>query len=1223
VSSEATDFTRRRLAISAELADALEQRADEEGAERESIFVAALVALLVRYSGRDDVSLEVAARGQAWRVQLRLDADPDAWQLFGRTALALSHSAGRDPGDSTDSPPSEVRTEQVLPGAVGGVRVLTRLDRSTPFGDADLVVDVEPHALDLHFRSTRFEDQAPARIAEHLRALVEGLARATGPVSAIPLVHGEERAWVLAQSNAANIDLEERLPDVMECFEEQVRSAPQAIALVDGPRQFSYRELDAAANALCDALRARGVGSGVHVVTYLERGAEAIIAFLGILKARGTYVPVDTSYPAARVAVILASARPRLVLTSASHAVALGALSTAEMPLALFFMESLQSSASARARPEVRVDDPAYLFFTSGSTGRPKGVIVDHRALGNYVRAARQAYGVTSRDRLLQAASLGFDLSLEEILITLTAGAALVVRSAGPIESVQAFFAECLAQRLTVLSITSALWHELTLRIADGSAQLPPGIRLVILGADVARPDILPIWQRATRGQVRLVNSYGLTETAIVATVWEASDAPLSGEWRALPIGRPLRNVSVYVLDAKGELAPVGISGEICIGGRAVARGYLDDEELTRSRFVRDPYVPGGWMYRSGDQGVLRSSGQLEFLGRADFRVKVQGVRVELGEIEARLREVRGVVEAVVVARSNPAGETQLDAYVMSSSSEVTSTGLRAHLEAVLPLAVVPTRIHVVERLPLTAAGKLHRRALAAAPPDSTRTPFIAPRTPLEKLVASTLAEVLGLEGVGLHDGFLALGGTSLSAVRAASVLGPRLGRRVAAQLFLECPTLGDICAAVARPASGSFDWLHPLRALQADALLASEIAPHRALPPHEGPLESVLLTGATGFFGAFVLAELLRNTRARVVCLVRAPSLESARARIATALSQRGCSVASDVLGARVSYVCGDIARPWLDLTPDGFQGLSADVDTIIHAAARVSMLLPYETLRASNAVGLQWVLRLAMMGRPKTLHHVSTVDVLADTDPSEPDALAERPAGASPALLTGGYGQSKWVAEKLVERARARGIQAKIYRPGRLMGHSANGAFNDNDFLVQLLDACGRIGTAPVLDVQVDITPVDAAAAALVRLASVGSDRHVLHLVHPQTLSWGELIETAIAQGYPLRLVPHARWSSALQELAAADEQTTFLEYLAGLSSAEIEASLRGGYAVDATRAALGRDFEWPPIDARLIATYLRAMSDAGRFWIGPRPRSSVSPLSSRSSSRLAASK
>lgn len=1213
--SPSDELVRARLRPASEMLEWLEQRAGEEGAPRRAIFVAAVAALFGRYTGRDDVAFGVRAAGREGTVHVRLDGEPDAWQLLGRAAIAL---ASLERGEHLDEG-AVAGPELSAPGVVGPVRVVVQLDPSEVPPSADLVVSVDGHALELCFRAERFEQIAAQRIAQHLRALLVGLATATGPVSSIPIVHGEERAWLLEQSNATRVDLEESLPNIVECFEQRAREMPEAVAVVDGERELSYRELDLAADTLRDGLRARGVGAGSRVATYLPRGVDAIIAFLAILKARGTYVPIDMGYPTGRVAAILASAAPRLVLTRLSSAAAVAAVSDGDVPIELYFIDDAPVSVAPRSRPVIRPDDAAYCFFTSGSTGRPKGVVVDHRALANYARAAVDAYGVGSTDRVLQAASLGFDLSLEEIVITLTAGATLVVRSAGPIESVQSFFDECTEQRLTVLSITSALWHELTLRLADGSVSLPPLIRVVILGADVARADVLPAWQRATSGRVRLINSYGLTETTIVATTWEAGTEPLSGPLRALPIGRPWRNVSAYVLDARGELLPVGVPGEICIGGQAVARGYLNDDEQTRARFVPDPFVRGGWMYRSGDRGAVRANGELEFHGRADYRVKVQGVRIELGEIESRLRELDGVVEAVAVAKTSPTGETEIDAHVMVSSPEVTSAVLTAHLRATLPQAAVPARVHVVDRFPLTPAGKIDRRALSAGPAQLERTPFVAARTALEKLVTTTTAEVLGIDQAGLRDGFLALGGTSLSAVRAASVLGPRLGRRIGAQLFLESATLGDLCSALERPIRDPDEAARVSQALLRDAVLAPDLAIGSERQRLTSGPDSVLLTGATGFYGTFVLAELLRETPAHIVCLVRAPSVEAARERVHKSLARRGCHVDPDALAGRVSWVTGDVARPMLDLAPDVYERTSASIDVIIHAAARVSMLLPYETLKASNALSVEHILRFAVAGRAKAVHHVSTVEVLADMDRHDPGALDERAAASSPGPLEGGYGQSKWVAEKLIEQARERGIRAIIHRPGRLTGHSLTGAFNDDDFLVQLLDACGRIGAAPMLDVAVDVTPVDAAARALVRLVKGEPSGARYHLVHPTPPSWGSLIENAVAIGYPLRVVPHSRWRSMLQDLTGRDERATFLHYLASLSGDEIEEFLRGGHSTQRTAAALG-SFSWPAIDAYLLSTYLRAMSDAGRFPLGRSPRvSSGVPSSRRSQDRF----
>jgi myxalamid-type nonribosomal peptide synthetase MxaA len=1166
----------------------------------QSVLVAAAVALLSRYAGRDEIALAAVARDGASRVvQVRLDGDPDSQELFRRVAVALS-SAARSEGN---------RIEQFVPGAKSAIEVCVTLDAPAAFAPADLTLNVSDRGLELLFRTQHFEAGAIERIAEHLRALLVGLVENPGPISAIPLVYGEERAWILDRSNVRAVKLDEDLPSFVECVERQAQKAPQALALITGSRSLTYRQLAEAASTLCQRLRARGVGSGVNVAIYLERGPDAVIALLAILKAGGTYVPLDTSYPVGRVAAIMARAAPGLLVTQASAVPAIGAFSSSDAPPTLLIDHAtdempVTSASAAGAASVVQPDDAAYVLFTSGSTGQPKGVVVEQRALSNYVRSAVDAYGLHAGDRVLQAASLGFDLSLEEVVITLTCGATLVVRSAPPIESVQAFFEECVEQRLTVLSITSALWHELTMRLADGTVVLPPLLRLVILGADAARPDVLVQWQRATGGRVRLVNTYGLTETTIVATTWEAGGQTLANDWRALPIGRPLRNVSAYVLDSYDQLAPVGVAGEICIGGLAVAREYLGDDALTRARFAADPYLAGGLMYRSGDRGILRSSGELEFLGRADYQIKVRGVRIELGEVESRLREFPGVIEAVAIPWKNHMAETEIHAQVLVSGPEVTPARLRAHLERVLPAAAVPARVHVADRFPLTPAGKIDRRALAESTRQLDRAEFVAAQTPLQKLVVSTLAEILGDQRVGLEDTFLALGGSSLSAVRAASLLGPRLGLRLRSQLFLEPRTLAEICAELERGDVGPRDLAPLLHLLETDAMLDPGIVVSTP-PKGSAPLGSVLVTGATGYYGAFVLAELLRETEANIVCLVRAQTPEAARARVEQNLARLGCAVEKSVFRARVSCLCGDMAEPDFGLSPQEFHGLSERLDAVFHIAAQVSMLLPYEVLRANNALAVHSVLKLATTGRPKTVHHVSTVEVLTDTDRRAAGALSERGTADSPALLDGGYAQSKWVAEKLIEQARQRGVTAYIYRAGRLSAHSSSGAFNEHDFLVRLLDACGQVGAAPVLDLVVDMTPVDVASRALVLLAKTAPSQATFHLVHPRPPMWASLVEIIIGLGYPLRTVSHSQWRALLNGVPVRETGATFLQYLAGLSQTELEASIRGGYESKAVSAALGSAFAWPRLDAELFATYLGALRGAGRFGLAPLER------------------
>ena len=1182
----------KTLVLSPEISRGLERLAAGSADSPQSVLVSAAAALLSRYAGRDEITLAVHARdGNSRLLQLQLDGDPDSTELFRRTAAAFSNAAQSDGR----------RIEHFVPGAKSAIDVCVTLEAPEAFAAADLTLNVGARAMELVFRTQHFEPGAIERIANHLRALVVGLVEAPGPISTIPLVHGEERAWILDKSNVAAVKLDEDLPSVVECFEGHAQKAPDALAVIDGNRALTYRQLDQAASTLCQRLRAGGVRSGVNVATYLERGADAIIAFLAILKASGTYVPLDASYPVGRLAAIMTRAAPAIVVTRASAVPAIGAFSASDAPPVLVLVDQTQSetldASATDAGGVANPDHAAYVFFTSGSTGRPKGVVVDQRSLSNYVRAAVDAYGVRAGDRILQAASLGFDLSLEEIVITLTAGATLVVRSAPPIESVQAFFEECVEQRLTVLSITSALWHELTLRLADGTVVLPPLLRLVILGADAARPDVLAEWQRATGGRVRLVNTYGLTETTIVATTWEAGTQSLNNDWRALPIGRPLRNVSAYVLDAHDQLAPVGVAGEICIGGLHVAREYLGDDGLTSARFAADPYLVGGRMYRSGDRGVLRSTGELEFLGRADYQIKVRGVRIELGEIESRLREFPGVIEAVAVPWKNHIGETEIDAQVMVSSAQVTPARLRAHLERVLPAAAVPARVHVAERFPLTPAGKIDRRALAASVAKADRAEFVAPQTAIEKLVISTIAEVLGDQQVGLRDSFLALGGTSLSAVRAASLLGPRLGRRLRSQLFLEPRTLGEVSAELEGGDTGPRDQAPLLRLLETDAVLDPRIVVD-ATPKQRAALQSVLVTGATGYYGAFVLTELLRETQANVVCLVRAETPKAAGARVEANLDRLSCAVDKSVFAARVSFVCADVGQPNFGLSADDFRALSEQVDAIFHIAATVSMLLPYEVLRANNSLAVASVIKLATTSKPKTVHHVSTVEVLTDTNRHVAGALSERDTAKSPALLDGGYAQSKWVAEKLIEQARQRGVSAYIHRAGRLSGHSSTGAFNENDFLVRLLDICGHVRAAPLLDVVVDMTPVDVASRALVLLAKTEPRQATFHLVHPRPPMWASLLESINGLGFPVRTVSHAAWRAILNEATASEAGATFLQYLAGLSQAELEASIRGGYESKAVSAALAPAFEWPRLDTELVATYVGALRRAGRF-------------------------
>ncbi|HEX5869932.1 MAG TPA: amino acid adenylation domain-containing protein, partial [Longimicrobium sp.] len=566
----------------------------------------------------------------------------------------------------------------------------------------------------------------------------------------------------------------------------QAASTPDAVAVEFEGARLTDRELDARAERVARALARLGTGPEVRVGVCLERGPEMIVALLAILKAGGAFVPLDPAYPPERLAYLAADAGLRIVVAREEVR---GRLPAGVRALCVDPADDGAGDDVPLAA--VRPGNAAYVVYTSGSTGQPKGVVVPHAALANHARAVGDAYGLRAGDRVLQFASPAFDVALEEVFPTLASGATLVVREARAMDSLASFLAFAREKALTVWNLPSPYWHELVDELRRSGARPPGSLRLLVVGSEAASAAALATWLRIGGADTAVRNAYGPTEATITATLYAPPAEGLPPHAATVPIGAPVAGVRAYVLDPRGDAAA---EGELCLGGAGVARGYLGRPSATAAAFVPDPFsaAPGARMYRTGDRVRLRG-GVLEFLGRLDRQVKVRGFRVEPEEIEAALRTHPAVREAAVVLREGGAG---LVGYAAADPAAVDGEALRAHLAARLPAHMVPDALLVLPSLPVTAAGKVDRRALPA--PAAVRAAGDPPREGAEARIAAVWQEVLRVDGVGRGEPFLALGGNSLLAAQVVSRLGHALGVELSVPALLEASTVAGLAAAVA-----------------------------------------------------------------------------------------------------------------------------------------------------------------------------------------------------------------------------------------------------------------------------------------------------------------------------------------------------------------------------------------------------------------------------------------
>ncbi|MBI5100065.1 MAG: amino acid adenylation domain-containing protein [Nitrospirae bacterium] len=647
-----------------------------------------------------------------------------------------------------------------------------------------------------------FDTDTIRRMAGHYQIILEGIvSNSDRRLSELPLLTEAEQHQLLVEWNNTATDYP-RDKCIHELFEEQVEKTPDATAVVFEDQKLTYRELNTRANQLAHYLKRRGVYPGIFVGVCLERSAEAVVALLGTFKSGGVYVPLDSAYPRVRLLFMLKDSRASVLVTQKQYLQTLPEHDAINVCLDAE-RKVIDSESKDNPVSGIGADHIAYAIYTSGSTGAPKGVLITQRAIAGHCFQIAKHYELCPSDRVYQFASMSFDGSMEQILPTLLAGAAVILRDSN-VWTPLAFSENIAHFGLTILCLPPSFLHEWAQSLVEfpnsSSAHQP---RMIICGGEELRHGTTQILKRTSMSCVRLLNVYGPTEATITATLFEVDLRSQESLFpQRIPIGRPSPNRTIYIIDRYGNLLPAGIPGEIHIGGDFLAYGYLNRPDLTEEKFIPDPFDkrPGARLYKTGDLGRFLSDGTIEFLGRIDHQVKVRGFRIEPGEIEAVLAKHPAVRETVVLAREDQPGEKRLVAYVVFHFEPAPTTSeLRRFLGDKLPDYMIPSVFIPLEVMPLTANGKVDRRALPI--PGRTRPLlekiYVPPRTAVEQELAAIWAEVLGLEQVGIHDNFFELGGDSLLATQVMSRLRNAFYVEISLRRLFETPTIAGLAGAV------------------------------------------------------------------------------------------------------------------------------------------------------------------------------------------------------------------------------------------------------------------------------------------------------------------------------------------------------------------------------------------------------------------------------------------
>jgi amino acid adenylation domain-containing protein len=790
--------------------------------------LAAFQTLLHRYAAQDDilVGAPVAGRNRTDvegligffinTVVLRTDfsGDPSFRELLGRVRkVALDAYAHQDlpfeklvealhpQRNSSRSPLFQVMFAfQNAPGTAPSFAGLTvtslNVESETAIFDLSLLMVEDANSLKatLEYNTGLFDAATISRMRDHFQILLESIAaNPEQRLSHLSMLTEAERQQLLVEWNDTKKDYPQD-KCIHELFEAQVERSPDAAAVVFQSRELTYRELNRRANQLARYLRKLGVGPDVVVGVCMERSIDMVVGLLAILKAGGAYMPIDPDYPKDRAAFMLADAAAAILLSQQRLIERLPRQSVTAIPLDTEW-EAIAHESGENPASGVTAGNLAYVIFTSGSTGMPKGAMNTHRGICNRLLWMQETYELTATDRVLQKTPFSFDVSVWEFFWPLLTGACLVVALPGGHRD-SAYLVKLIAeQKITTLHFVPSM---LQVFLGEEGLDTLRCLRRVICSGEALPFELQERF--FSRLGAELHNLYGPTEASVDVSFWACKR---ESHRRSVPIGRPIANTEIHLLDSHLQPVPVGVPGELYIRGDGVARGYLNRPELTAEKFVPNPVGndPGARLYKTGDLARRLPDGNIEFLGRTDDQVKIRGFRIELGEIETALGQHPAIRETVVLAREDAPGEKRLAAYIVAPQQSASSiSDLRGFLAEKLPEHMVPSVFVFLDALPLTSNGKIDRRNLPA--PDQSRpeqeNPFVAPRTSVEELLARIWGEVLELEQVGIHDNFFTLGGHSLLLTQIVARIQRAFLVSLPLRILFDAPTVADQSAAIA-----------------------------------------------------------------------------------------------------------------------------------------------------------------------------------------------------------------------------------------------------------------------------------------------------------------------------------------------------------------------------------------------------------------------------------------
>lgn len=1002
-------------------------------------------------------------------------------------------------------------------------------------------------------------------------------------INKIEMLPESEKNKILYEFNSTKADYPKD-KTIHQLFEEQVERTPDSVALVFEGKTMTYRELNQKANKLAYALRDKGVQPDDIIALMMERSFDVVVGMLGILKAGCAFLPIDPSYPDERIKFMLEDSNIRIVLTQAPLT------NKVDKEFDTLEIDNLKENYEYVQNPKHinKPTDLAYVIYTSGSTGKPKGAMIEHRNIVNFTYGVKDIMGFSAGVSVLSMTTISFDIFIFEILPSLILGLRIVLASKEQQMS-PAYILKLISQySIEILHGTPSRIQSLI----DDKTHIScvNNLKSIIIGGEVFSYKLLETLKKLTNAKI--YNGYGPTETTIGVTFKDLTNTS------KINIGRPINNISIYILDKHMNLVPIGVPGYIYIGGDGVGRGYVNRPQETNTKFIPNPFVPGEKLYYSGDMGRWYPRGEIEFLGRMDNQVKINGLRIELDEIENQLLKIDDIQKVVVVVRENKNKSKLLCAYYVADE-EIPSHDISKQLSKHLPEYMIPAVYIRVESIPTTLSGKVDIKRLPEIDFDKVAAKnYVAPENYVQEKLVELWKEILNIQSIGIDNSFFELGGDSLAAIKLQVKL-LEFNWNFKIQDIYKYNTIRALSEKIMSTDTEEC----PLYLEKITRSSETEKNDNAVSDIHieNTSYNNILLFGATGFLGIHILEYLLNHTNSKIFCIIRSETLTETENRFMKLLSHYFPDKFADTLERRVFILKGDITKKYFGLSDDKYQQIIKNTDAVIHTAALVKYYADYSEFESVNVFGTKNIAEFAFNNN-LPLFYISTMGLAGHNytkNTKQNYIFSENVLYNKQAYEHNMYLKSKYEAEKIINQYIIKGLKAAIFRVGNLTGRYSDGHFQINiqeNYFYNILKTILSIGAVSdnILDSEFDLTPVDLCSKAIIEIVltknCLGKN---FHIYNHNRITVNELLNLLDLINIHIKTLNKEDFQSLIKKLSMSGNEE--LDGIANDLNDEYQLDfgsnvyLDSSFSIDYLKKL---DFHWPVIDEKYIQKLIKYM-------------------------------